>query len=161
MEEWRAIPEFEDYEVSNLGNVRRVGKLNNLKQQTHPNQRIIVYLYKNGDKYTKQLHRLIAECFIENPNKYECVDHINRNPLDNRIENLRWCTISQNNHNKVFINKSGFMGVCKHRRKYKSIIHINGKQCNLGHYDTPEEAHAAYVAKKNEIAGEFSPFNTS
>ena len=50
-------------------------------------------------KYLK--HRLIAKQFIENPNDYAYVDHINRNRLDNRIENLRWCSSSENNKNRT------------------------------------------------------------
>ena len=49
-------------------------------------------------KYYK--HKLIAKQFIENPNDFECVDHINRNRLDNSIENLRWCSASDNSKNK-------------------------------------------------------------
>lgn len=55
-----------------------------------------------GKKYARSQHRLIAENFIENPNNYEYVHHINHNRLDNRIENLAWVSASENN---LAINK--------------------------------------------------------
>ena len=50
-------------------------------------------------KYYK--HKLIAKQFIENPNDYDYVDHINRNKLDYRVENLRWCSASDNSKNRT------------------------------------------------------------
>ena len=50
-------------------------------------------------KYLK--HKLIALQFIENPEDFELVDHINRNRLDNRISNLRWISASDNSRNKT------------------------------------------------------------
>ena len=49
----------------------------------------------------KNLHRLIAEAFIPNPDNKPLVDHINRDRLDNRVENLRWVTYSENCKNRT------------------------------------------------------------
>lgn len=49
-----------------------------------------------GKRYTRNIHRLIALTFIENPNKYPCVNHIDGNKLNNDISNLEWATYSRN-----------------------------------------------------------------
>lgn len=59
-----------------------------------------VRLYANRKVKSLSIHRLIAIHYIPNPNKLEMVDHINRNKLDNRIENLRWVNRSTNSLNK-------------------------------------------------------------
>ena len=58
-----------------------------------------VSLSKNGIQKSRYVHRLIAETFIPNPEDLPQVDHINRNKIDNRVENLRWITHSGNTRN--------------------------------------------------------------
>ena len=76
------------------------------------------------------------------------VDHINRNPLDNRKANLRICNQSVNIYNsKLFsTNKSGFRGVyfSKECHKWVAQICINRKNKSLGFYKSPEKAHEIY-----------------
>lgn len=78
----------------------------------------------------------------------EQIDHIDVNPLNDRIENLREATNIQNSANKrkYCTNTSGFKGVYyfKTTRRWMAQIKANGKLIYLGYYDTPEQAHVAY-----------------
>ena len=80
-----------------LDNKRRVKKTPSEKKIiTDKNGYKRVSLYKNQKMYNKQIHRLVAESFIPNPNNLPQVNHINGNKSDNRVENLEWVTSSQN-----------------------------------------------------------------
>ena len=91
-------------------------------------------------------HRLIW-CLHHNQLPKE-IDHINQIKHDNRIENLRCCTHSQNKFNtpKYKTNTSGYKGVsfCNTHKKWKAQIVINYKTTSLGYHNTPEQAHKAY-----------------
>lgn len=76
------------------------------------------------------------------------VDHINGNPGDNRIENLRDVPHSinlQNRKSAASTNKVGLLGVVKRRNSYAAHVHRNGKQLYLGRFATAELAHKAYM----------------
>ena len=82
------------------------------------------------------------------------IDHINRVRDDNRIANLREATNKENqwNRGKQKSSTSGFTGVSWHKKsgKWQSRIAVNKKVIQLGVFNTPEEAHAAYVRAKAE-----------
>ena len=69
-----------------------------------PNKNGYIYMKINHKSY--RLHRLIAEAFIPNPDNLPEVDHINRNKLDNRVENLRWVTVKENANNRKIHSKN-------------------------------------------------------
>ena len=90
-------------------------------------------------------------------------DHINGNGLDNRKENLRSCTRTQNKANVKMNrnNKSGYKGVSreKKRKTWRAHIRIGGKGRALGRFDILEEAARAYDRAAREKFGEFARLN--
>lgn len=82
------------------------------------------------------------------------IDHINRIKTDNRINNLRDVSDSENKENRSIPSKSnttGFLGVSKNRWKFRATIRVNKIKINLGTFDTPEEAHQYYLNAKKEL----------
>lgn len=106
------------------------------------------------------MHRLIYKHFIGPVPKGNVIDHINRNRLDNRIENLRLATASQNrmNSTKKRNSKNKYKGVAQDKgsRKWKAYIGYNKKQIHIGMFETEEEAYQAYLIKAKELFGEFA-----
>lgn len=108
------------------------------------------------------MHRLI----MNTPDGMD-TDHINRDKLDNRRENLRVCTTSQNtaNSKKQSVNTSGFKGVFSiegakgNAKKWKSKIEVKGSSIYLGSFNTAQEAAKAYDNAAVKYFGEFAKLN--
>jgi Demerecviridae HNH endonuclease len=88
------------------------------------------------------------------------IDHIDGNPRNNLISNLREATRAKNVLNQKMHkdNRYGMKGVSKSRngKKFRARIIINYKEISLGAFDTPEEAHAAYMQAAIRFGGEFA-----
>ncbi len=87
------------------------------------------------------------------------IDHINRDKSDNRIDNLRVCTNSQNASNRAEVmttNTSGFRGVSAQAGKWLAYITHNRKRIYLGYHRTPEDAAAAHMEARKRIFGDFA-----
>lgn len=88
------------------------------------------------------------------------VDHIDRNPLNNRRSNLRLCTFVQNMYNRPVsrLSRSGIKGVryVARKKKWEARITQSRKHRRIGYFRTAEEASAAYKAAALNLHGEFA-----
>ncbi len=110
LEIWKDIPDYVGlYQASNLGRIKSLAKWKNhphsgmsfckekiISEIQSKNRYHKVCLWKNGIKKSFMVHRLVAFCFIENPKMLKEINHINGLKDDNRVENLEWCTRSEN-----------------------------------------------------------------
>ena len=169
MEVWKDVKNYEGfYKVSNLGNVMSVeryvkrsrGGVQILRGRILKPRMTAKYgsvnLSKEGKQKSFYIHSLVIENFkLEPKPKGFVVDHINRNPIDNRIENLRYCSQRENLNNRSPVSKTGYVGVSEnpenYNKKYRARIRIKGKMKELGSFNNAIEAGREYLTKKNKI----------
>lgn len=118
-EQWKPIPGFDGYEASNMQRVRSVksGKIMSLTINGSGYPTVGVTM--NKKTFTVLAHRLIALAWIPNPLGKPQINHINGNRSDNRLENLEWCTQSENIQHAYDI---GFKKPYKKTEKHLKII---------------------------------------
>jgi hypothetical protein len=134
MEKWILITELQgNYEISNIGRVRSVFKVISKSDNTVYTRKpkIIksqlregyqrVRLCIDNVRVTKSVHRLVAKYFIDNPNDLPQVNHINANKTDNAVENLEWCSASQNIKHAI---KNGLRKTAIGKNKPKMVLDI-------------------------------------
>jgi hypothetical protein len=156
---WKAINGYINHEISDHGNIRNV-KTNKILKQ-HITKRGYLNVGLCNDTY--RVHKLVAEAFLENPHNKSCIDHIDRNKLNNHISNLRYATNSENQMNRSIQsnNTSGITGVSFHkaRNKWRAHIQKNGKNIHLGYFESKEEAIEARNNAEETYFKEFRPQN--
>ena len=138
------IEGFENYSVSDHGNVRndKTGRI--LKGSDNGEGYLLAFLMKNKKRNFKCIHRLTAEAFLLNPENKQFVDHIDNNRQNNNLINLRHATVQENAQNASLSSKntSGTKGVRWNttKNKWTAQICINGKTINLGSFINKDDA---------------------
>lgn len=127
MENFKEINDCPIYSVSNYGNVVITETKYHLSLQENKTGYYQINLSMNSFG-TKLVHRLIAKEFIPNPDNKQFVDHIDGNPLNNNVSNLRWATPQENACNKIMKNKHGASGIWYNKCNKKYIVTIGYKQ---------------------------------
>ena len=161
LEQWCLISGFPNYMISSCGRVMNIRTFRVLKPgMNYTTGYLFVNLCKDGEVSNKRIHRLVAEAFILNITDLPCVDHKDRNSLNNHLSNLRWCSKRQNNQNRSK-NKNGtsmYKGVCFYKplNKWYARIRHNGHQIHLGYFSDESEAGRAYDRKAIELFGVFA-----
>lgn len=132
MENWKWIEKYEGfYEISDQGNIRSVDRVVKCGKGTRLWKGIlrklaydkdgyfITALCKKSKREMVKVHRLVAQAFIPNIDKKPVVNHINGIKNDNRVENLEWCTSSENTNHAMRIGTLKIKGEDSYASKLK------------------------------------------
>lgn len=161
------------YQVSNFGRVKSLPKFHKMRKDDDigftSNEIILkncssssgyykVTLCKNKKKINVNIHKLVAITFIENPNNYTTINHKDGNKLNNRVDNLEWCTQLHNVREAIKLGfKKNTYGIKinqydineKYIKTWNSITEAS-KQLNIN------KSHICYCCKrKRKTAGGF------
>jgi len=157
MEVWKNVPNYERYQISNLGNVKSLnykgtGNEKVLKKVKTKRGYYTVMFSKDGKVKLFNIHKLVAIVFLNHiPNgQKKVVNHKNFNRLDNHVDNLEIITNRENTNQKHLSSESKYVGVHfnKHNSKWMARIWVNGKRKYLGCFSNEKEASESY---ENEL----------
>ena len=157
VEVWRSIDGYNNYAISSFVKVKntKTGKI--LKGFDNGHGYLKVDLYEDAIRKTHQVHRLVANALIDNPDDKLCVDHIDNNRTNNHISNLRFATNKENSQNRKLSsrNTSKVKGISfnKKAKKWHAQIMIDGISIHIGLFANLEDAKIARVNRANEAFG--------
>ncbi|WP_295237264.1 NUMOD4 domain-containing protein [Sediminibacterium sp.] len=158
MEIWKPVVGYEEqYEVSINGVVKRLDKISvnesgltikkgkTLKTRVNNRGYVEVRLSKHNKQSTTFLHIILAKAFIPNPENKQQVNHLNGIKIDNRLENLEWCTRLEN------MQHASRMGLLK--RTYKQVIDNCTGRTYISSYEAALDLNIEYRILKNYLNG--------
>jgi hypothetical protein len=158
LNEFVEIKGYPNYMVSNFGQVfsKKCDRI--LKNSVNTRGYSKVVLRNEDGVKNKLLHRIVYENFGKDWNPNLSVDHIDTNPQNNCIANLRMATNQQQQFNTKVrkTNKLQLKGVeQKSTNCFRARITIDGRRTAIGYFKTKEEARQAYETKARELHGEY------
>ena len=164
---WKPVVGYEGlYEVSNIGNVRSLRwrgghKTHNVFQRINKNGYYDLILVRNKTIKYVLAHQLVAQAFIPNPEGKRCIDHIDGNRRNNRVENLRWCTHKENSNNpisrqrqvaaqRIEMKKKWERGCCERIKKPVLQFSLGGEF--VSRWGSASDAARAYMKDTERLA---------
>ena len=166
IEEWRPVVGYEGlYEVSNTGRVRSLDRYVRSKSKSYRLQKGSIlspstsngYLYVilQASQVTRKfrIHRLVAQAFLPNPDNLPQVNHKDEDKLNNRVDNLEWCTVKYNNNygtrtiraKETAIKNGSWSGLS--REEYKKKYYQENKDSYREYYKKWRENNKDYQRK--------------
>lgn len=151
------------YQVSNLGRVRSLAVCGRSKAKRSNEYRILsacqtpyphVGVKINGKRVTKKIHRLVAEAFLPNKDNLPEVNHIDGDKRNNRVDNLEWCSSSQNVLHSIYVLHPNQIAPMVFYNKYtrpKPILQISKSGIVLNRFANGAEASKATGVCQRDI----------
>jgi len=153
MEQWKTIPEFPDYQISNLGNVMRmVNRPFNpaciCGTWKHSTGCLCVTLRQGGKRKSARVHILVAKAFIPNPYGLPTVNHVDGDKTHNDYDNLEWASYRRQSIHAIQTGLHKTKGYSYHKSAHKWVAYIESETIKyyLGCFGTEAEAKAARYA---------------